>query len=83
MLTPERIRTLYRQGKRTFIHDGDKYNITRGGPDNNYLTVSPVDDRKFVPVQNLAYDTDKERKRSEAKRHDPDSFKHARRSGKR
>lgn len=68
MLTPDRIRTLYRQGKRRFKSDDIWFRIKRGGPGNNYLTAYPEDERRFAPVANLAYDLVKEQKHLEARR---------------
>ena len=68
-----KIRAAYRQGKRTWIEDGVKFNIRRCGPDNNYLAVSPV--KGFAPVLNFPYDERKHDDRMEMKRAGPTTRK--------
>lgn len=57
-LSSSKIRKEYRRGKRQFVHKGVKFKIRRGGPDNNYLMVSPVE-WNGGPVMNFPYDEQK------------------------
>lgn len=58
---------MYRDGKRTVEVDGVKFTLKRGGRDNNFLMVSPVEKDRFSPVLNLIYDQRIEDKRTVAK----------------
>lgn len=58
---------MYRDGKRILTIDKVKFRLRRGGPDNNFLMVTPDEEERRTPVLNFAYDERVEDRRTSLK----------------
>jgi hypothetical protein len=60
----QEILKLYRSGNKTIEVCGVLFNIKRGGPDNNFIMVSPAEKGRLSPILNFVYDEQVEQKRT-------------------